>query len=63
MIEITPTLEWLENPEIFQVNRIAAHSDHRYTLYGEESRQYLNGTWKFSYAERPEERNTKIYLM
>ncbi|MDY5576233.1 MAG: glycoside hydrolase family 2 TIM barrel-domain containing protein [Lachnospiraceae bacterium] len=61
MIEITPTLEWLENPEIFQVNRIAAHSDHRYTLYGEESRQYLNGTWKFSYAERPEERNTKIF--
>ena len=23
------TLDWLTNPEVFAVNRIAAHSDHR----------------------------------
>ena len=25
-----PQLEWLENPEVFQVNRLDAHSDHAY---------------------------------
>ena len=23
------SLEWLENPEVFEVNRVEAHSDHR----------------------------------
>ena len=26
----SPNLDWLENPEIFRVNRIDAHSDHLY---------------------------------
>lgn len=25
-----PDLAWLENPEVFQVNREKAHSDHRF---------------------------------
>ena len=25
-----PTLDWLSNPEIFGVNRIQAHSDHKF---------------------------------
>ena len=60
----SPNLDWLENPEIFRVNRIDAHSDH---LYYEDKehiklkdnmplRQYLNGKWKFSYAENPDKR-------
>lgn len=24
------TLDWLVNPEVFAVNRIAAHSDHKF---------------------------------
>lgn len=56
-----PTLEWLINPEVFQVNRIPAHSDHKYTLYGKESRQSLNGTWRFSYAERPDESKQEMF--
>lgn len=56
-----PTLDWLTNPEVFAVNRIAAHSDHTY--YNEEGtlRQSLNGTWKFSYAENPECRDAEFY--
>ena len=26
----TPKLIWLEDPEVFEVNRIEAHSDHKY---------------------------------
>lgn len=54
------TLDWLCNPEVFQINRIPAHSDHNYTLYGEKSGQSLNGTWSFLYTERPMLRNERI---
>ncbi len=58
---MTPTLDWLINPEVFAVNRVAAHSDHK--CYDESGllRQSLNGTWKFSYAENPEKRNVEFY--
>ena len=26
--DIKPSLDWLENPEVFRVNRVDAHSDH-----------------------------------
>ncbi len=64
-----PALDWLEDPEVFAVNRLEAHSDHK--IYGRyedmESkpegsfRQSLNGTWKFSYAENPEERKADFF--
>ena len=52
------SLEWLENPGIFQVNRIKAHSDHFFYEKDTETslkekmplRQYLNGEWSFSYS-------------
>ena len=53
------TLEWLANPEIFAVNRIPAHSDHRYFTSEGKLRQYLNGTWKFAYTEHPDNRRHK----
>ncbi|MDO4268462.1 MAG: glycoside hydrolase family 2 TIM barrel-domain containing protein [Eubacteriales bacterium] len=31
-----PDLAWLENPEVFEVNRLAAHSDHRFYESEEE---------------------------
>ena len=56
-------LAWLENPEVFAVNRLEAHSDHRFYESREEAdggimklRQSLNGIWKFSYAPKPEQR-------
>ena len=61
MKNIKPTLDWLENPEIFRVNRIDAHSDHWF--YEEMGhikledemplKQNLNGRWRFSYSENP----------
>ena len=67
-----PNIEWLENPEIFRVNRIDAHSDHLYyenieeieeTQLGHDIplRQKLNGKWKFSYAINPYRREEDFY--
>ena len=61
-------LAWLENPEVFAVNRLEAHSDHRFYESREEAdggimklRQSLNGIWKFSYAPKPEQRKKDFY--
>ena len=56
-----PTLEWLANPEIYEVNREKAHSDHTYTTKDENLRQSLNGTWKFNYTEHPDSRPADFY--
>lgn len=64
----TAKLEWLEDPQVFAVNRIPAHSDHCYYESDEEASkgkmgllQLLNGTWKFSYADRPADREADFY--
>ena len=64
-----PKVEWLENPEVFRVNRIDAHSDHLYfeTLQEAEKldeiklKQSLNGMWKFAYAKNPDVREKEFY--
>ncbi len=45
--------QWLHDPERFKINRVEAHSDHKYyrNEEGKENFQIsLNGSWKFSYA-------------
>lgn len=66
----TPTLNWLENPEIFSVNTIAAHSDHAYFSHvklADEGKnplkQSLNGTWQFHYAKNPSLRVADFYKL
>ncbi len=62
-------LSWLSDPEVFAVNRKAAHSDHAYyetiaQARAEEDmplRQSLNGTWYFSYARNPSLRVKDFY--
>lgn len=57
-------LKILENPEVFNVNRLKAHSDHRYYATLEEAkaqgpmpwRYSLNGVWKFNYSHNLDER-------
>ncbi len=56
-----PTLNWLKNPEVFAVNRVTAHSDHKFYNGSNTLRQSLNGTWKFLYAENPESRKADFY--
>lgn len=61
--------EWLSNLDVFAVNRVAAHSDHPYYDTMKEARltgpmryrEYLNGTWKFSYAQHPDLRMKDFY--
>ena len=65
----TPDLAWLEDPEVFEVNRLNAHSDHLYYPTLEEALaegksslcQSLDGVWKFHYAQVPEERIQEFY--
>ncbi len=68
MEEKTAKLEWLNDPQVFSVNRISAHSDHQYYESKQDAedcdmrlRQMLNGTWQFSFAEKPEERVKEFY--
>jgi beta-galactosidase len=63
--------EWNNNPEIFELNRMKAHSslmpfDSVEEALGgkrEESKHYLslNGAWKFNFAAVPEERIKNFY--
>lgn len=52
---------WLQDPTVFRVNRLDAHSDHVYYTSEAEAkrgvmqqRQSLNGNWKFHYAKNPQ---------
>ena len=61
-------LSWLSNPQVFQVNRCDAHSDHKFYETREDMeagceklKQSLNGTWKFSYAEKPSDRQKDFF--
>ncbi|MDE5648805.1 MAG: beta-galactosidase, partial [Oscillospiraceae bacterium] len=63
------TLDWLANPEVFAVNRITAHSDHKFYANMNEADadhsslfQNLNGTWKFSWAKNPSERKADFFF-
>jgi len=69
MKNIKPALDWLENPEIFRVNRIDAHSDHWFYEEIEHVKledemplkQNLNGKWRFSYSENQSLRLKDFY--
>ena len=54
MSVVKPELDWLDDPEVFRVNVLPAHSDHRFYENKpdfEEKRdslyQSLNGEWQF----------------
>ncbi|MEG0988790.1 MAG: glycoside hydrolase family 2 TIM barrel-domain containing protein [Clostridium sp.] len=61
-------LSWLEDPEVFRVNRLDAHSDHRFysteadmEAKNETLLQSLNGQWDFSWSRCPSERPADFY--
>ena len=56
-----PSLEWLANPEVFEVNRIPAHSDHSCFTSEGNLRQRLDGVWKFAFTEHPDSRPVDFY--
>lgn len=53
-------IKWLDDPEVFRVNQLPAHSDHRYYRnYAEwqnditSYKQSLNGEWDFEFYQNP----------
>lgn len=61
-------LSWLENQEVFRVNRLDAHSDHRFYRTEAEMevksgalQQSLNGAWDFTWSRCPAERPEDFY--
>ena len=58
-----PKLQWLEDPTVFQVNRLNAHSDHTCYVSEEEIRnqscslrQNLDGQWLLHWCKTPDQR-------
>lgn len=61
-------IRWLDDPEVFRVNQMPAHSDHDFyknmeeQIRGQSSYiQTLNGKWKFCYSECALERPADFY--
>lgn len=62
-------IKWLDDPRIFSVNQIKAHSDHQfYRNYDEWQRnnssfqQSLNGRWQFNFFNNPQQLPDKLLL-
>ena len=61
-------IKWLDNPEVFRVNQISAHSDHDYYLnYADLNEknnrltQSLNGQWSFCFSMNAKSRPVNFY--
>lgn len=63
-----PDIRWLDDPRVFRVGQLPAHSDHK--IYGsaeemerQESSLYqsLNGDWQFAYSVNPQCRPRDFY--
>lgn len=61
-------ITWLDDPEVFRVNQLPAHSDHLFYAGEEEYRQEdsslcqsLNGIWQFCYSQNAGERPEEFY--
>lgn len=61
-------LKWLDLPEVFRVNQLPAHSDHRFyesrEAYDEGKSgllQSLNGEWEFCYSVNAKSRPAEFY--
>lgn len=61
-------LQWLDDPTVFRVNQLPAHSDHQFFKNQTELEagqssyvQSLNGTWDFAFAENPQARPVNFW--
>lgn len=61
-------MKWLDNPEVFRVNQLDAHSDHCYYKTYEDIEknencltQSLNGQWKFAFSRNVASRPANFY--
>lgn len=63
-----PAIEWLDDPTVFRVGQLPAHSDHHYfrskdevTSHTSSFQQSLDGQWQFNCATNPMNRITHFY--
>ena len=63
-----PDIRWLDDPQVFRVNRLDAHSDHPfyageadYAAHRDALRQSLDGVWQFAYAVNAAQRPALFY--
>lgn len=56
-----PELNWLEDPRVFAVNRLDAHSDHTWHTPEGSLRQSLDGSWRFAYSPCPAARPAEFW--
>ena len=63
-----PNIKWLDDPRVFRVGQIDAHSDHLYYDSEESCRngdmtlsQSLDGMWKFAYSENAKVRPAQFF--
>lgn len=61
-------LKWLDDPRVFRVGRLDAHSDHHffeseetYRNHQETLKQSLNGIWKFCYSDHASGRPARFF--
>lgn len=61
-------ISWLDDPQIFRVNQVSAHSDHPYFKNYREWQQNnssfiqkLNGNWKFKFSKNPQSRPADFF--
>ena len=61
-------IKWLDNPEVFRVNQLPAHSDHNYyenytdlEQNNNHLTQSLNGMWKFCFSKNAKTRPASFY--
>lgn len=61
-------IKWLDNPEVFRVNQLSAHSDHEYYRTYAELKQKnqvltrsLNGQWDFCFSKNAASRPVNFY--
>ena len=61
-------ISWLDDPQIFRVNQVSAHSDHPYFKNYREWQQNnssfiqkLNANWKFKYSKNPQSRPADFF--
>ena len=61
-------IKWLDNPEVFRVNQLEAHSDHEYYMSytdlenkNKQLEQSLNGEWDFFFSKNAKVRPVDFY--
>ena len=61
-------IKWLDDPEVFRINQLPAHSDHpfykdyrEWQNHSSSFKQSLNGAWQFHFSKDPQSRPIDFY--